>query len=390
MRRDPIPRLIDLPAEQGSTEASAKSLFERQAKPIPLSSARLRALRVRIETVPAATDWQLVRWSTAAASLVLFASIGFAQPGSFGARIRELSLRAITSVMGTRKYGLLEKATRPVAPNVSAAPARPQPRPTLLKESQPSNGMAASASFRTVAPAPVPTLAPQFPAATHSLASRTSPSLSWQQDVRASTSSIMPARAASTRAVASSVPVLPEAPSPQLPSRPSPAPFSVSSPLAIEAASLSEIAELAHSPASAQTALDKLRDHRSRFAHGVLAEEADLTELDADVTLGRRTAALLLLPSLERHAGPRQDELRVLHGELLSQVGDHVAALREFSPEPSTPELAERALYDRASCLSTLGRSSEARDALKDYLRQFPAGHFANAARQALTDANIP
>jgi hypothetical protein len=134
--------------------------------------------------------------------------------------------------------------------------------------------------------------------------------------------------------------------------------------------------------ALAVTTLDRYRrDH----PQGQFVGEAALAELDAELRLDRRADALALLRELgEAPELPRWDELRLLRAELEAEQGGCAAALRVFEESSTLQALAERALYDRASCLQKLGRIEESRRAFAAFLERYPEGRRSVEARRAL------
>jgi hypothetical protein len=134
--------------------------------------------------------------------------------------------------------------------------------------------------------------------------------------------------------------------------------------------------------ALAVTTLDRYRrDH----PQGQFVAEAALAELDAQLRLGRKADALALLRGLgDAPELPRWDELRLLRAELEAEQGGCAAALRVFEESSTLQTLAERALYDRASCLQKLGRFEESRRAFTTFLERYPEGRRSVEARRAL------
>lgn len=135
-------------------------------------------------------------------------------------------------------------------------------------------------------------------------------------------------------------------------------------------------------------ALRSLELYTQRFPGGLLAEEAQAARLDALLLLDHRSEALQLLDRTQFQRLGRGGELRVVRGELRAAAGRCREALTDFAAvlgtAPPPPLVAERALYGRASCLVSLGDPQDARAALGQYLAQFPAGRFADAARRSL------
>lgn len=130
-----------------------------------------------------------------------------------------------------------------------------------------------------------------------------------------------------------------------------------------------------------RAALATLDSHDARFPHGALAGEVRAARIEALVALGDRRGALALLD-----AGPVKGEQAVLRGELRLDAGRAEEAVRDFESAliGSTDKLEQRALYGRAAARVRIGDPAGARRDLEDYLRRFPRGASAAAARAAL------
>ncbi|MBX7113551.1 MAG: hypothetical protein K1X64_04385 [Myxococcaceae bacterium] len=143
----------------------------------------------------------------------------------------------------------------------------------------------------------------------------------------------------------------------------------------------------AKNPARALTMLD---DYLARFPQGVFAQEASLARVDALLSLNRRRevlAALESLPPTTFTGVPHEEEMRLLHGQLLAEFGDCGAAMPIFDSalaEPRISEFKEGAMYWRAACLATQGDEATSRAELERYLTLFPAGRFVAQAKSAL------
>jgi TolA-binding protein len=108
--------------------------------------------------------------------------------------------------------------------------------------------------------------------------------------------------------------------------------------------------------------------------------------VDALLMLGRDRDALALLQTLALQARGRDQELRVVRGELAA-AASCARAISDFDAVLAgmpAPALAERALYGRATCLARLGDAPAAARDLRAYVRRFPDGRFAAEARRAL------
>jgi TolA-binding protein len=139
----------------------------------------------------------------------------------------------------------------------------------------------------------------------------------------------------------------------------------------------------------ADGALAALDAYDARFPRGTLRREAEGARVDALLLLGRDAEALALLRRLALAPQGRDQELRVIRGELEAGASP-AAAVDDFDrvlDEAPPAALAERALYGRAACLLRAGDRAAAGRDLRAYLGRFPAGRFANEARR-LVDEN--
>jgi hypothetical protein len=143
-----------------------------------------------------------------------------------------------------------------------------------------------------------------------------------------------------------------------------------------------------HAEGDAKGALDLLAEHRRRFPHGALRSEARVAEVEALLSLDRRSDALRVLDGLDVGRMPRGAELGVLRAELRAQAGRCADAIADFDrcarAGGCSPESEERALVGRASCRGKLGQTAAARADLERYLLRFPHGRRNQAVRQAL------
>lgn len=138
--------------------------------------------------------------------------------------------------------------------------------------------------------------------------------------------------------------------------------------------------------ADAPGALQALAEYRARFPTGTLRREADMSQLELLLQLGRTGEALKQSEELlsSSSSGERAAELHLLRGHILRKTQSRFAeAAHEY-------ELAERAgaragdvTYFHALCLEALGQSSEAAALLSEYLEQ-PQHAYANDARKRL------
>lgn len=198
-----------------------------------------------------------------------------------------------------------------------------------------------------------------------------------------------PARRSLHLALATPRPV-PE-PAPQPPPGLTPPPAPTQSTLAAETQLLQQAVTLLRQRGDGARALAALDTYDERFPRGTLRREADGARVDALLLLGRDDEALAVLRTLTLRPQGRDQELRVIRGELLAPgrcaraVADFDAVLAQSPP----PALAERALYGRAACrLRQRDTAGAARD-LDEYLRRFPGGQFAADARRALRENKL-
>jgi hypothetical protein len=184
------------------------------------------------------------------------------------------------------------------------------------------------------------------------------------------------------------------------PVAPPPAPVPVAAPAPV-AASPSTLASETPLLGAALTHLRQERDatgalalldaYDVRFPRGTMRREADGARVDALLLLGREGDALAVLRRLSLQPRGRDQELRVIRGELTAPsscsaaVDDFDRVLADAPP----PGLAERALHGRATCRARLGEDAAATRDFREYLRRFPEGPFAGEARRALGENNL-
>ncbi|HTQ02728.1 MAG TPA: hypothetical protein VMI54_02685 [Polyangiaceae bacterium] len=135
-----------------------------------------------------------------------------------------------------------------------------------------------------------------------------------------------------------------------------------------------------HDAAGALALLDR---YAADFPAGELRLEADVARVDANLALGKDSAALALLDRLPLEHVGRGLELRLVRAELTATRDCGRANLdfdRVLASHPA-PAFDERALFGRASCRQKVGDASGSRADLETYLARYPEGRFAAAAR---------
>lgn len=179
------------------------------------------------------------------------------------------------------------------------------------------------------------------------------------------------------------------------PPPPSEAPVTPAPPslVAVEQALLGDILKLLRTEHNPKAALALLDEHAKRFPETVLAPEAWMFRAEALLTMGRKAEALAVLDGLPLASMPSRNERLVLRGELRAAAGRWQEARADFEMPLSilkpgidarSREVAERALWGRASARSRLGDEAGARVDLASYLREFPSGRFATQAARLL------
>jgi TolA-binding protein len=149
---------------------------------------------------------------------------------------------------------------------------------------------------------------------------------------------------------------------------------------------LAQAVSLLRGKHDAPAALAALDDYLARFPVGALAPEARVARVDALLLLGREDEALGALEQLPLDAHRRSTELQLIRGELRARTdcGRAEADFTAVLARVQSGALEERALYGRAACRSTLGRTSGAADDLRQYVERFPTGTHAGWARRWL------
>jgi hypothetical protein len=137
--------------------------------------------------------------------------------------------------------------------------------------------------------------------------------------------------------------------------------------------------------ADADGALRALAEYRSRFPAGSLRREADMSQLELLLQLGRSEDVLKQSDELlsSSSSGERASELRLLRGHVLRKQSRFTAAAREYELAEGAGVRAAEATYFRAICLEASGRASEAATAFAKYLEQ-PQRPYAEDARRRL------
>jgi TolA-binding protein len=136
----------------------------------------------------------------------------------------------------------------------------------------------------------------------------------------------------------------------------------------------------------ARGALATLDQYRARYPNGTLKREAEGARIDALLLLGRNAEALTELRALTLRPAGRDQELRVIRGELsaASDCGRAVVDFDQVLAEQAPAPFVERALHGRAACRLRLGNEAGAIHDLSEYLQRFPQGRFAAEARRTL------
>ncbi len=135
------------------------------------------------------------------------------------------------------------------------------------------------------------------------------------------------------------------------------------------------------------SAVATFREARARFPAGALLVEVSVSLIEALLAAKSPAAALTELDALAALpvARERPEELAVLRGDILRNLGRPADALRVLEPlAKGTSAWAARALFLLSDCQSRLGRSDEARVTLRQYLRRFPTGAQASDVKRAL------
>ncbi len=135
-----------------------------------------------------------------------------------------------------------------------------------------------------------------------------------------------------------------------------------------------------------ERALETLKQHETRYPHGVLENEIRLTKLSALTKSGRMGEALSILESTTL-TGPRMLDMLVLRGELRTHAGRYEPGADDFGrallAHPRA-DLEERALYGRAVCRAHLGDRQGARRDAHEYLAKYAGERRASEVQRIL------
>jgi hypothetical protein len=138
--------------------------------------------------------------------------------------------------------------------------------------------------------------------------------------------------------------------------------------------------------ADADGALRALAEYRTRFPAGSLRREADISQLELLLQLGRTDAALKQSDQLlsSSASGERAAELHLLRGHILRKAQSRFAeAAHEYELAATSGARSGEATYFRALCLEALGRGPEAAALFVRYL-ELPQRPYAEDARRRL------
>jgi hypothetical protein len=138
--------------------------------------------------------------------------------------------------------------------------------------------------------------------------------------------------------------------------------------------------------ADADGALRALAEYRTRFPAGSLRREADISQLELLLQLGRTDAALKQSDQLlsSSASGERAAELHLLRGHILRKAQSRFAeAAHEYELAATSGARSGEATYFRALCLEALGRGPEAAALFARYL-ELPQHPYADDARRRL------
>lgn len=138
--------------------------------------------------------------------------------------------------------------------------------------------------------------------------------------------------------------------------------------------------------ADAPGALAALAEYRTRFPTGSLRREADMSQLELLLQLGRTNEALKQSDELlsSSSSGERAAELHLLRGHILRKAQSRFTeAAREYELAEQAGARGGEGSYFRALCLEALGRAPEAAALFSKYLEQ-PQGAYVEDARRRM------
>ena len=138
--------------------------------------------------------------------------------------------------------------------------------------------------------------------------------------------------------------------------------------------------------ADAPGALSALAEYRRRFPTGSLRREADMSQLELLLQLGRSDEALKQSDELlsSSSSGERAAELHLLRGHVLRKAQSRFAdAEREYELAESAGARGGEVSYFRALCFEALGREPEAAALFAKYL-ELPQRAYTEDARRRL------
>jgi hypothetical protein len=161
--------------------------------------------------------------------------------------------------------------------------------------------------------------------------------------------------------------------------------------LSVEARLLGHAVGQLRQQRDATGALLALDQYRRQFPAGTLRREAEVARVDALLMLRRDRDALGVLRALRLQSQGRDQELRVIRGELAA-ASDCPGAVADFDlllSQTAPVALTERALFGRAVCRARQGDATGSARDLGEYLNRFPTGRFAAEARRSLRENNL-
>jgi hypothetical protein len=344
----PVERWVSLPAGGREAEDRFASLIRTAGPPGELGAVARARVWARLRRRPAArARIGHLRWGVALGLL--------------------LTSGVVLGALSARRWW----PARPARTEPGSTPARPRAshgvRGLAQPPLQPAPSTMDSPPVDQPVPQPVPAAAPPAPPVRASAAPHASP--------------------ARARIVAQAEAPAPTAErEPETVSPPAATPGPAASALSGETPLLSEALLQLRQKRDARGALAALDEYRARYPNGTLKREAESARIDALLLLGRNDEALAELRALSLQAAGRDQELRLIRGELAAAT-DCKRAFVDFDRllnEKVAAALVERALHGRAACRLRLGDETGAIRDLTEYLRRFPEGRFAPEARRTV------